>query len=167
MSHCVTLLTGSNAEFAEDILQHTAVMLSETVGRVESASRIYTSEPWGFSAERVFCNQALRLITELGPTEVLDAVLAVEQAIGRRREEEQTERERTGQQYASRVVDVDVMFYDSEVISTPRLTVPHPLLHRRAFALRPLCEIMGEQVHPVLGRRLNDILADLDSGRNE
>ena len=94
---------------------------------------------------------------------VLNAAQEVEQLLGRNRLEEQQERERTGQRYASRRVDVDVMFYDDEIISTPRLTVPHPLLHERASALRPLCEIMGDYRHPQLQRPLKDILAELEA----
>jgi 2-amino-4-hydroxy-6-hydroxymethyldihydropteridine diphosphokinase len=97
----------------------------------------------------------------LEPEQVLDAAQEVEQLLGRRRDEEQAERERTGQRYASRRVDVDVMFYDEEIISTPCLTLPHPLLHEREFALRPLCEIMGDYRHPQLQRPLKDILAGL------
>lgn len=159
--HQVTLLTGSNEPSAAEILERAADMLSERVGRVEAASHIYRSEPWGFSAERPFCNQALRLTSGLEPMEVLDAALAVEQSMGRRRDKERKEREVSGQRYASRVIDIDVMFYDNEVMASPRLTLPHPLLHEREFALVPLCEIMGDMIHPVLGQSLNRVLKDL------
>lgn len=155
--HRVTLLTGSNDADARAILERTAVLLAERIGPQVSASQIYGSAPWGFKAERCFLNQALSFETALTPIEVLDAALGVEQEVGRRREEEAREKLSTGERYASRVVDVDVMFYDSEIIRSERLSVPHPLLHLREFALRPLCEIMGDFVHPVLGKRLKDI----------
>ena len=157
----VVFLTGSNAPDRDEVLRRTAEILSRRVGEVERASQIYGSEPWGFHAEEMFSNQALILQTALTPIEVLDEALATEQEVGRDRAREQAEKEITGERYASRVVDVDVMFYDEEIIDTPRLKVPHPLLHVREFALEPLCEIMGDYRHPVLGKRLGTIYEEL------
>ena len=109
----------------------------------------------------MFANQALLFTTTLSPVEVLDEALGAEQEVGRDRAQEQVEKSLTGERYASREVDVDVMFYDDEVINTPRLTVPHPLLHVREFALQPLCEVMADYRHPVLGRELKDIYEEL------
>ena len=155
------LLTGSNAPSREAILELTAELLAKRVGPIVVSSRIYSSQAWGFSSDEPFANQALMFDTELQPLEVLDAALAVEQEVGRDRAKEQAEKQITGERYASRVVDVDVMFCDDEIISTPRLKVPHPLLHEREFALEPLCEIMGHYRHPVLGRSLQDIYREL------
>ena len=161
----VTLLTGSNAPDREAILHRTAALLAERVGPIVSRSRIYTSAAWGFSSEEPFANQALRLETSLTPIEVLDAALGVEQTVGRDRAQEAREKELSGERYASRVVDVDVMFCDDEIISLPRLQVPHPLLHEREFALEPLCEIMADYRHPQLGRSLKDIYFELKEKR--
>ena len=157
----VVFLTGSNAPDRDEVLRRTADILARRVGEVEQASQIYTSEPWGFHAEELFSNQALILQTSLSPIEVLDEALATEQEVGRDREAELQEKQITGERYASRVVDVDVMFYDEEIIDTPRLKVPHPLLYVREFALQPLCEIMGDYRHPVLGKTLNTIYEEL------
>ena len=159
----VTLLTGSNAPEREQILRRAAVLLAERIGEVVAHSRIYSSQAWGFSAEEPFANQALCFETTLMPLEVLDVALEVEQMVGRDRAQEAAEREATGERYASRVVDVDVIFCDDEIIREPRLCVPHPLLHEREFALEPLCEIMAESCHPVLGRSLQDIYSELKS----
>ena len=161
----VTLLTGSNAPDREAILHRTATLLAERVGPIVSRSRIYTSAAWGFSSEEPFANQALRLETSLTPIEVLDAALGVEQIVGRDRAQEAREKKLSGERYASRVVDVDVMFCDDEIISEPRLQVPHPLLHEREFALEPLCEIMADYRHPQLGRSLKDIYFELKEKR--
>ena len=157
----VVFLTGSNAPDRDEVLRRTAEIISRRVGEVERASQIYGSEPWGFHAEALFSNQALILQTALTPIEVLDEALATEQEVGRDRAREQEEKEITGERYASRVVDVDVMFYDDEIIDTPRLKLPHPLLHLREFALQPLCEIMGDYRHPVLGKSLSTIYEEL------
>ena len=157
----VVLLTGSNAPDRDEVLRRTAEILARRIGSIERTSQIYDSEPWGFHAEEMFANQALVLQTTLTPIEVLDEALATECEVGRNREDEQEEKALTGERYASRVVDVDVMFYDDEIIDTPRLKVPHPLLHLREFALEPLCEIMGDYCHPVLGGTLNMIYEEL------
>ena len=159
----VVLLTGSNAPQSESVLHHTAQILARRIGSLECASQIYYSEPWGFHAERMFANQALLFTTTLSPVEVLDEALGAEQEVGRDRAQEQVEKSLTGERYASREVDVDVMFCDDEIISEPRLCVPHPLLHEREFALEPLCEIMGDYCHPVLQRSLQDIYSELKS----
>lgn len=161
----VTLLTGSNAPDREAILHRTAALLAERVGPIVSRSRIYTSAAWGFSSKEPFANQALRLETSLMPIKVLDVALEVEQTVGRDRVQEAREKELSGERYASRVVDVDVMFCDDEIISEPRLQVPHPLLHEREFALEPLCEIMADYRHPQLGRSLKDIYFELKEKR--
>ena len=161
----VTLLAGSNAPDREAILHRTAALLAERVGPIVSRSRIYTSAAWGFSSEEPFANQALQLKTSLTPIEVLDAALGVEQTVGRDRVQEAREKELSGERYASRVVDVDVMFCDDDIISEPRLQVPHPLLHEREFALEPLCEIMADYRHPQLGRSLKDIYFELKEKR--
>ena len=162
MSHAV-LLTGSNAPDRDEVLRRTAEILARRIGSIERSSQIYGSEPWGFHAEEMFSNQALVLQTTLTPIEALDEALATEQEVGRDRASEQEEKALTGERYASRIVDVDVMFYDDEVIDTPRLRLPHPLLHLREFALQPLCEIMGDYRHPVLGKSLNTIYQELTS----
>lgn len=162
----VVLLTGSNAPQSEDVLRRTATRLAECIGALECASQIYYSEAWGFHAERKFANQALVFTTTLSPIEVLDAALKTEQEVGRDRKAEQREKEITGERYASREVDVDVMFYDDEVINSPRLTLPHPLLHEREFALQPLCEVMADYRHPLFGRTLKSIYDDL-TGREK
>ena len=153
----VALLTGSNAPDRERILQRTAALLVERIGRLVAHSAIYTSSAWGFRSECDFANQALLLETELEPEQVLDEALAVEQIVGRDREAESRERALTGERYASRVVDVDIILCEDRVISTPRLRVPHPLMHEREFVLRSLCEIMAAERHPLLGRTIEEL----------
>lgn len=159
----VVLLTGSNAPNREPILLGAAELLTDRLGVKLAASKIYASQAWGFSAEEPFANQALMFETALSPIEVLDVALAVEQQLGRNREQEAKDKMASGERYASRQVDIDVMFYDDMIICSERLIVPHPLLHEREFALEPLCEIMGSYVHPQLGRTIGEIYEELKS----
>lgn len=164
MTHRIVLLTGSDAPDRADVLRRAAAMAAERIGRLEAASDTYASEAWGFETEGEFLNQALALRTELDPERALDEVQRMERDLGRKRDEEAAEKARTGQRYASRRIDIDIMFYDDIAISTPRLTVPHSLLHLREFALRPLCAIMGGYMHPRLGLTLREIYDRLRAG---
>ena len=159
--HRVVLLTGSNAPQKELLLARAAEILAESVGPFVARSEVCYSEPWGFSSEEEFANEALVLESELEPLQVLDRALECEQRVGRNRKAELQEKALTGEQYASRVIDVDVIFYDSEQISLPRLEVPHPRVHLREFALVPLSQVVGQYQHPTLGKSVSELLAEL------
>lgn len=159
--HRVVLLTGSNAERKELLLERTAEVLEELIGAIESRSEVCYSEAWGFSSEQEFANQALILRSELSALEVLDRALEAEQIVGRDRAEELRQKQLSGERYADRVIDVDVIFYDDDQILHPRLEVPHPRVHLREFALVPLSRIMGEYVHPKFGKSISEMLKEL------
>lgn len=106
-------------------------------------------------------NQALEVSTDLAPHEVLDACLSIEEELGRNRAAEQIERAATGAPYASRPIDIDLIFYGSEVIDDERLQIPHPRMAERAFVLTPLAEIMRSFRHPVSGLTVGELLAAL------
>lgn len=159
--HRVVLLTGSNHPSKERLIARAAELLEEHIGAIESRSEVCYSEAWGFSSQEEFANQALLLSSELEPFEVLDRALEVEQILGRDREAEQAEKSLSGEAYASRVIDVDVIFYDDEQMAHPRLELPHPRLQLREFALVPLSQIMGDYVHPKFGQSINAMLQEL------
>ena len=141
MMHCVTLLGGSNHPLKEAILEHARAVVERRVGRVVRSSSVHYSEPWGFEADEPFANVAWVVESELEPEAVLCEVLAAEQEVGRDREAEEREKALTGQRYASRVVDIDVIFYDDIEWHSPTLTLPHPRVWEREFALIPLKEV--------------------------
>ena len=94
-------------------------------------SSFYETEPWGVTNQPKFLNAAIKISTDLEPLDLLDALQRIELELGRIR------RERWG----ARTIDLDILLIDGREISTPRLTVPHPLLFERDFALVPLMEI--------------------------
>ena len=159
--HRVTLLLGGNRGDMSATLHRAIELLGERVGEVVAASQIYRSEAWGFHATEPFSNQAVILATTLEAEALLNATQSFEADLGRDRESELREKASTDERYCSRTMDIDIMFYDDEVISTPRLTVPHPLMQQREFALEPMCELEGERLHPMLGRTLDDLLKEL------
>lgn len=156
------LITGGNRGDVRALLRRAAGLIGERIGRIVRSSACYESTPWGFRAEQSFWNQVLEVETPLHPEELLEAVLSVEAELGRDRVQEGLEKASTGERYASRTLDVDILFYDDEVIRTPRLEIPHPRLGGREFVLRPLCELMPERRHPVTGERMRDLLKALE-----
>lgn len=157
----VVLLAGGNIGDVKSRLQQAQQLINDRVGAVLRCSHRYESEPWGFAAGTRFSNQAIEVSTDLAPEEVLDAVLAIEGDLGRNRAAEQRERELSKAPYASRMIDIDILFYDDLVLVSERLTLPHPLLAEREFALVPLCEIMRTRRHPVTGRTMEQLLEEL------
>ena len=162
----VVLLTGGNSGDVKRTLQAAQQFVNAKVGAVLRCSHCYGSAPWGFEAEQPFVNQVLVADTDLAPHEVLAEVHRIERELGRNRAAEAVERAATGQRYVSRPIDIDILFYDDEVIASERLTVPHPLLSEREFALAPLCEIMRQRRHPVTGQTMEEMYKALRPNEN-
>ena len=156
--HSVLLLTGSNFRGKEQILQRAAERIAEQVGPIERASQICYSEAWGFTCEEEFANQAILVSTGLAADEVLMKTQAIERELGRDREAESEEKLLTGERYASRVVDIDIIFYDDIVVESEKLTLPHPLMHEREFVLRPMLEVAAEWRHPIIGLTVEEMI---------
>lgn len=131
-----------NLERAVDLLR---------TGRVsiKHLSDIYETEPWGFNSESFFLNMAARLETELLPEELMLHLLNVETMMGRIRK---------GNGFSSRIIDLDLLFYDDLVLATDIVTLPHPLLHKRYFVLKPLYDIAPDLKHPVFGLTVEELL---------
>jgi 2-amino-4-hydroxy-6-hydroxymethyldihydropteridine diphosphokinase len=118
---------------------------------VVAVSTLRETDPVGLTEQPAFLNGAVALETELAPRALLDHLLAVERELGRER------RERWG----PRTIDLDLLLYGAETLEEPGLTVPHPHLHERRFALEPLAELDPELVVPGRGR-VRDLLAELE-----
>ena len=156
----VVLITGGNVGDAERRLGEAAQLIDAEVGRVVSHSRVYRTKAWGFEAED-FRNQVLVVESDLEPIEVLDAVNAIEQRLGRDRAEEQKIKSATGACYASRSIDIDILFYDDRVVESERLTLPHPRIAERMFVLEPLAEVAAGWQHPLSGKSVREMYDEL------
>lgn len=163
----VILLAGGNLGDVRQTLRSAQQLINSRIGAVLRCSHRYESEPWGFEASERFSNQALEVSTDLSPEEVLDAIRSIERELGRNCAAETLEKASAGMRYASRPIDIDIIFYDDRVIESEQLTVPHPRLAEREFALVPLCEIVRERRHPVSGLTVGQLLDALRATQSQ
>ncbi|OWY25915.1 2-amino-4-hydroxy-6-hydroxymethyldihydropteridine diphosphokinase [Sphingobacteriales bacterium UPWRP_1] len=144
----VYLLTGSNAGNRLLKLQQARQQVGLQIGNIMQTTAVYETAPWGNTQQPPFLNQVLVAHTVLQPHEVLAQITRIEKKLGRIR------REKWGQ----RTIDIDILLYGSEIIETEKLTIPHPWLPQRRFALTPLAEISPELIHPQLHLSIKQLL---------
>jgi 2-amino-4-hydroxy-6-hydroxymethyldihydropteridine diphosphokinase len=144
---------GANLGDRERALRRALELLGALPGvRVVAVSPFRETEPLGYLDQPMFLNGAAALETELAPRELLDALLEVERELGRTRE---------GPRFGPRTIDLDLLVYADEVVDEPGLTVPHPRLHERRFALEPLAELAPGLRVPGRGT-VETLLSELD-----
>jgi 2-amino-4-hydroxy-6-hydroxymethyldihydropteridine diphosphokinase len=151
MSHRIYIGIGSNlgdrrANTAEAIDRITKI----PDARVVRASSLYESEPLG-NAKTWFVNSAIEIETEMGAEPLLKRLKAIEEAMGRKRVK--------GKRWGSRIIDLDILLSENEVVDKRTLKVPHPEMHKRRFVLMPLAELAPHVVHPGLGQTVSALLA--------
>jgi 2-amino-4-hydroxy-6-hydroxymethyldihydropteridine diphosphokinase len=147
---------GSNLGDRADNLLGAFQRLNDTPGiEIAKISQFFRTEPVGGpEGQEKFYNAAAILETTLEPRELLGELQRIERELGRRRESEP--------RWGPRTCDLDILLIDDEVIETEELTVPHPRMHERLFALRPLASIAPQAVHPKLRRSVLELLADAE-----
>jgi 2-amino-4-hydroxy-6-hydroxymethyldihydropteridine diphosphokinase len=143
---------GSNLGDRERLLRAALRALETTGVRVVAVSSLRETDPVGYLDQPRFLNGVAAVETELGPRELLELLLAVERALGRKRD---------GPPMGPRTVDLDLLLYGDLVLDEPGLELPHPRLHERRFALEPLAEVAPGLEIPGRGR-VEDLLAELD-----
>jgi len=136
----VFLGIGGNIGNKEIIFNRVYLFIENNLGKIVTKSSVYESPPWGFHTEENFWNQVLIIETSLSPEELLQKIHNIESAFGRKR---------SNKQYASREMDIDILYYDDIFMETETLTIPHPLIPQRKFVLVPLAEIAPEFKHPL------------------
>lgn len=144
------LLLGGNLGNRTAYLQQARESIAAQVGGIQQSSKIYETAAWGKTDQPNFLNQVLEVKTGLAPEQVLQQINSIEHELGRVRLEH----------WGSRVIDIDILFYNALVLQTQRLTIPHPQLHARRFTLLPLAEIAPELVHPVLEKSISQLLEE-------
>jgi 2-amino-4-hydroxy-6-hydroxymethyldihydropteridine diphosphokinase len=163
----VTLLLGSNAENAAEIVERAIAIIDLSVGKVVRTSKEYRSEAYGFTAEREFVNRAVVIMVECNAYEVLRRINLIEALLGRDRDEEMRIKSAKGEAYASRPIDIDIIFYGTETFNDERLTIPYHFLKERGYALRPVAEVVPHFAHPALGTTTAEMLEALENRINQ
>ncbi len=143
------LLLGGNLGNKEENLKRAVDLLEQKAGPTTKRSSIYRTAAWGNAAQPEFYNQAIALQTELSPEELLKTVLETEELLGRKR---------TGDKWQERIIDIDILFYNDEVLDSPKLKIPHPFIQERKFVLVPMKEIASELIHPLLRKTITELL---------
>ncbi|MCF8247865.1 MAG: 2-amino-4-hydroxy-6-hydroxymethyldihydropteridine diphosphokinase [Saprospiraceae bacterium] len=141
------LLLGANLGDRAATIAKAKGLIAQKIGEVIKTSSFYETQPWGNPNQPAFLNQALEVATGLPPVAVLKAILEIEQALGRTRQEK----------WDARTIDIDLLFYDANVLKTKDLTIPHPHLHERNFALVPMLEIAPNKQHPILKKTIEEL----------
>lgn len=153
---------GSNmGERAAQVRQALGLLQAHGAIRLRQISRFFETEPVGIREARDpqwFVNAVVGIDTEFTPEELLAVCHAIEQRLGRRREQE---RPSVPGAYTSRTMDIDILFYEDRVIDEPHLIVPHPRMHQRSFTLLPMLDIAPQWVHPVLGLNMRQLYQQL------
>ncbi|MDR0766443.1 MAG: 2-amino-4-hydroxy-6-hydroxymethyldihydropteridine diphosphokinase [Odoribacteraceae bacterium] len=149
-AHVVLILGSNQGDRAGNIDR--AIALLDTIGTEERRSALYESDPWGFTADTSFYNRVVIYRVTRDPLDVLRHCMEVERRLGRLRD--------TATRYASRPIDVDILFHGARVMNHPDLTLPHPRIPSRRFVLVPLVELIPSFIHPVLSRPLSALLEE-------
>lgn len=148
IDHTVYLLLGGNMGDRESLLARAVSLIAQKIGPVRKTSALYETAAWGNHDQAAFLNQAVMVTTSLSAPETLKQIQAIEQELGRARIEK----------WGSRTIDIDIIFFNGQLIDEPDLVVPHPHMQDRNFVLVPLAEIAAGYVHPVLQSNVATLL---------
>lgn len=146
----VTAGLGSNLGDRYAALQRAIDLIRDEAGEITAVSSVWETEPWGFDADEQFLNMVIVIRTTLSPSRLIQLFRSFEGRMGRKRS--------GGGKYESRLIDIDILFWDDRVISLPGLEVPHPKIADRRFVLEPLAEVAPHTVHPVTGLTVEEML---------
>ena len=149
MASSVFISLGGNLGNTLEIFKNVYAEIEKKVGPITKKSSIYRTAAWGPIQQPDFLNQVIVMTTELLPEAVMTILLDMEKNLGRIREE----------RWGPRIIDLDMLFYDEQILSTPLLQIPHPEIQNRKFVLIPLVEIAAEKTHPISQKTMAELLA--------
>lgn len=141
---------GSNLGDRKNIILQAYQLLEEKLGIKLKESSFIETEAWGFESENKFLNSVAIFETKKTPRESLVICNEIEALLGRKRNPQALT-------YENRPIDIDILFYENEIIDEPDLKIPHPLIEKRDFVLTPLKELIPDYIHPVLNKKILEI----------
>lgn len=142
------LLLGSNMGNSKAILARTVVQIQKRIGKVIRQSSLYSTAAWGNTKQPDFLNQVIIVSTKLTAGQTMEVILGIEEKMGRIRTVKN----------APRIIDIDILFFNKEIINRAKLVVPHPQIQNRRFVLVPLNELSPNLKHPVLNKTVHQLL---------
>ena len=148
--HQVVLSIGSNQGNRLETIESCINLIHREVGTVIQVSKLYETPAWGFESD-AFYNCALLLHSNLSAQKILSQILKVEKKLGRIRSDQQG--------YQSRIIDVDLIVFDDEIIDSEKLQIPHPLMQNRKFVLLPMQDLKLDWKHPVFQKTISELIA--------
>lgn len=150
--HQVYLLLGVNLGNRFLQLKSAIQEIEVQIGEIVRSSSLYETAAWGVEDVPSYLNQVVVVNSSLEPSELLKVINGIEKKLGRTR----------SLKWESRLIDIDILYYDHLVMDTEKLTIPHPYLHFRKFTLVPLVEIDKDFLHPVLNKNHEELLLELN-----
>lgn len=144
------LLTGGNIGDRRKNLQNATAYIEKEAGHIKAISGIYETAAWGKTDQPSFLNQSIGIETNLDAMGLLKVVMGIERKMGRHRDEK----------YGPRIIDIDILLFNEDIITEPSLIIPHSQLANRRFALTPLSEIAPDAFHPVLKKNIHILLLE-------
>jgi len=152
----VYLSLGSNKGDRIGYIQQAAGLLAadENITIVRT-SAFYETEPWNMNTKTWFVNAVVEIKTKYPPKKLLEVCQNIERQLGREHKE--------GNDYDDRTIDIDILFYNSDIINEGNLVIPHKYVHLRAFTLVPMLELNADFVHPVLNKTIVEMHSDLEN----
>ena len=146
------LITGGNMGQRQEQLAYAARLVEERCGTIIDRSSIFETAAWGKTDQASFLNQALVVETTINARDLLNEILYIENLMGRDRIEK----------YGPRIIDIDIIFFNHQVIRENGLVIPHPEMARRRFVLEPLNQVIPAYIHPIYYKTVNELLSECD-----
>lgn len=152
----VYLSLGSNKGDRIGYVQQATSLLgaAENISLIRT-SAFYETEPWDMNSDTWFVNAVVEIKTSLSPGALLAECKRIEHQLGRTHSDKK--------EYEDRTIDIDILFYNKDIINEDNLVIPHKFLHLRAFVLVPMLELNPDFIHPVLHKSISDLHSDLEN----
>lgn len=147
------LSLGSNVGDRTDNLKNVINSIENLVGKVNKISKFYENPAIGFDGDN-FVNICVEVVTHLSPNELLNSLLKIENEYGRKRL-------KSGE-YSSRIIDIDIIFYEDLIINQNGLVIPHPRMQSRHFVLTPMCDLNPDFIHPISGLKISQLIDEIE-----